>query len=233
MDEKKHKIYSDKKKFIENELEKIKDTMSKTLENLPNEELPFMEPHLRALYFETYFLLAEGFYNASLVLCGILLENIVKEKLFMEGIPDEDLENMDFGVAISKCIEKNVLTKDEINFLRNRKNRLRNPYAHYNKMKLSKGIYFRAWKIENPVEKLKELGEQVRKGELKESEARKKLIEGVKPEFISSEDLRGVSHIAKGEMEKKQAVPVFLEIDKFTREFAEKYFKPKDVLTAH
>ena len=96
------KIYLDKEKLIENELANTREIMSKTLDKLPNKELPFMEPHLRSLYFETYFLLAKGFYNASLVLMGILLENVIKEKLFMEGTKDEELEKINFGVALTK-----------------------------------------------------------------------------------------------------------------------------------
>lgn len=226
MEIEKQKIYSDKKKLIESELIRTKDILSKMLDKLPNEELPFMENHLRALYFETYFLLAEGFYNAALVLCGILLETVIKEKLFIEGIKDENLENINFGQAINKCKEKDFLTDEEISFLEDKKEKLRNPYAHYNKIKLSKGIYFHGWKIENPVEKLKELGERVKGGEITEEQARKELIKGVPAELISSEELRPLSQIAKSEMERKGAVNIFLEIDKFVRDFATKYFKP-------
>src|SRR3989344_457366 len=160
------KIYADKEEFIKIELGKKKDSFLKTLDKLPNKELPFMEPHLRALYFETYFLLAQEFYNASLVLMGILLENVVKEKLFIEGIKDEELEKISFGGALKKITP--FISEDELKFLEDRKLRLRNPYAHYNKMKLSEGIYFPTWKVENPVEKLIVLQERVNKGELNE-----------------------------------------------------------------
>src|SRR3990167_7784020 len=172
----KMKLYEDKKRFIESEIENIKNKLDYNLDQLPNEELPFMESHLRALYFETYFLLAEGFYNASLVLCGILLENLLKEKLFNEHISDEDLENMNFGQAISKARTLKILNGDEINFLEEKKKSIRNPYAHYNKMKLSEGIYFPAWNIDNCVEKLIALSGKVNKRELTESQARQELI---------------------------------------------------------
>ena len=160
-----NKFYLDKDELIKRELESMKLNLTKNLDKLPNEELPFMEPHLRALYFETYFLLAKGFYNASLVLCGILLENLIKEKLFNENISDEKLENMTFGQSIVKAEKLKTLNKDEINFLEEKKKVIRNPYAHYNKMKLSKGIYFPMWKIDNPVEKLVALGGKVKRGE--------------------------------------------------------------------
>jgi len=220
------KIYLDKEKLIENELANTREIMSKTLDKLPNKELPFMEPNLRALYFETYFLLAKGFYNASLVLMGILLENVIKEKLFMEGTKDEELEKINFGVALNKI--KLFISDEEFKFLDDRKLRLRNPYAHYNKMKLSEGIYFPAWTIENPVQKLIALQERVNKGELTEAQARQELIKGVEPELMSSKEFRPISQIAKSEKEKSQVTDVFLEIDGFIREFAEKYFKPKN-----
>jgi len=224
----KQKIYLEKDTFIEQRLNDVKKNLLERLDKLPSEELPFMEPHLRALYFESYFLLAEGFYNASLVLCGILLENILKEKLFMEGILDEELENMNFGKAIDRAKKIKKLTDDELSFLEKKKELLRNPYAHYNKMKLSKGVYFPVWKISNPVEKLIALDQQVTKGELTEAQARKKLIEGVQPELMSSKEFRPMAHLAKNTLEEDGfALSTFLEIDKFARDFAEKYFKPQ------
>ena len=92
-------------------------------------------------------------------------------------------------------------------------------------MELSKGVYFRGWKIENLIEKLKELGKRVKNGEIIEEQARKELIRGVPTELISSEELRPLSQIAKSEIEREQAVNIFLEIDKFIRKFANKYFK--------
>ncbi len=221
------KIYTDKKKFIESELNRIKIGLSKMLDKLPNKELPFMEPHLRVLYFETYFLLAYEFYNASLVLMGILLENITKERLFLDGIKDEELEEMTFGRAINKCEEMKILNSQELGFLKKKKQELRDPYAHYNKMKLSKDVYFPTWKIKNPVEKLIALDKRVRRGELTELQARQELIKGIKPELMSSKEFKPMAQIAKSEKEKGSAVDIFLEINTFTRKFAEKYFKPK------
>src|SRR3989344_7671502 len=102
-------IFGNKEKFIEEYLNDKREKLFENLDKLPNKELPFMESHLRALYFQTYFLIAYGFYNASLVLCGILLETITKERLFNEGVKDEELERMNFGGAISKCKSMNLL----------------------------------------------------------------------------------------------------------------------------
>jgi len=219
-------FWNNKDEFIQSHIGNIKKKLSENIDRLPNKDLPFMESHLRALYFQTYFLIAEGFYNASLVLGGILLENLVKEKLFIQGISDKEIEEMNFGRAIQKCREIKVLTENELGFLNDKKEKLRNPYAHYNKMKLSEGIYFHTWKVDNAVEKLITLQEKVTKGEITEAQARQELIKGINPELMSSKEFRPIANIAKSMLEENGlAISLFLEIDKFTRDFAEKYFK--------
>ncbi|MFZ5955661.1 MAG: hypothetical protein ACOYT4_04495 [Nanoarchaeota archaeon] len=224
--EKPNKLFDDKNKLVEIELENLKVKLNENLDKLPNEELPFMESHLRALYFQTYFLTAYGFYNASLVLCGILLETITKERLFNEGIKDEEIEKMNFGNAIFKCQSLNYLSQEELNFLKSKRDELRNPYAHYNKIKLTKGKYVLAGEVLNIVEELKELDGLVRSGKITEEQARKKLIKKGQPLMLkSSKEFRPIAHILKSEEDKSQAIPIFLEIDKFVRAFAVKYFK--------
>ena len=49
-----------------------------------------------------------------------------------------------------------------------------------------------------------------------------------KPKLKSSKEFRPMAQIAKSEKEREQTLPIFLEIDKFIREFAEKHFKPKN-----
>jgi len=221
-----NKFYLDKDELIKKELENMKLNLTKNLDKLPNEELPFMESHLRALYFQSYFLLAYGFNNASIVLGGILLESLTKEKLFSEGMPDKQLEQMNFAQAIKKCREMKTLTDKELAFLEEKNKSIRNPYAHYNQFKLSDGVYCPAWKIENPVEKLISLQERVTKGELTESQARQELIKGVKPELMSSKEFRPLAQIVKSKKEKVDAFNIFLEVDNFVRNFTIKYFKP-------
>ena len=227
MDEKRI-IWKDKEEFIKMHIETIKKSLSENLPKLPNEELPFMEPHLRALYFEAYFLMAEGFYNAGLDICAILLEITVKEKLFMAEISDDELERLDFGDAIEKANSMKLLNDEELNFLDTKRRDLRNPYLHFNQIKLTKDIYFPTWKIpsEQITPKIIDLYNRVNKGELSEADARKELIKGIKPELMSSKEIRPIAITAKSEMEKQKAIPIFLEIDKFVREFSEKHFKP-------
>jgi len=113
----------EKEERIKIELEQTEKNLSENLYRLPQEELPFMEPHLRSIYYQAYFLLAYGFYNASIILCGILLESITKEKLFIQGIKDEELEGMNFGDTIRKCKSMEILDETELNFLRDEKDK--------------------------------------------------------------------------------------------------------------
>lgn len=223
--EKTNKLFDDKDKLIEIELDNLKTKLNENLDKLPNEELPFMESHLRALYFQIYFLTAYGFHNASLVLCGILLEAVVKERLFNEGIKDEELERMTFGDTISKCKSINCLNEEELKFLESKRDELRNPYAHYNKIKLTKDKYVPTWEVPNAVEKLIELDGLVTSGKITEEQARKELIKGQPLMFKSSKEFRPIAQILKSEEDKTKAIPIFLEIDKFVRNFAVKYFK--------
>ena len=221
-------LWKDRDEFIQDHLEIIKKSLSENLSQMPEKDLPFMEPHLRALYFETYFLIAQGFYNSGLILCGVLLEALVKEKLFMEGVSDENLEELDFGKATNKAKGMRILSDEELTFFDKRKDTLRNPYAHNNRMKLSKGFEFAVWKIPSQeiVPKIISLLERTQKGEITEEQARRELMKG-EPETMTSKDFRPLAQVAKSEMENRFALEIFLEIDKFTRAFAEKYFRPK------
>lgn len=217
----------DKEKWIEGELERMKNTLSKNVDKLPRENLPFMEPHLMSLYYQSYLLLAHGFYNASIVLCAVFLESLTKERLFNDGITDEELEKMEFGPAISECEKRKLLSSKEISFLRNKKDKVRNPYLHYNQVNLTKGKYFDAYKVANPVEKLIELDKRVRKWDITEQEAQKELIQGLRPEPMDSTTFRPLAEIVKSQEDEKNAFEIFMESDIFIREFAKKYFQPK------
>ena len=119
-------LFDDKEKLIKKELENLRDKLEINLDKLPNEELPFMEPHLKALYFQVYFLTAYGFHNPALTMCGVLLEALIKQRIFDNGVSDEKIEEMDFGVAIKECSKRKIISEEELNFLKDKKNKLRN-----------------------------------------------------------------------------------------------------------
>jgi hypothetical protein len=217
----------DKEERIKIELEQTKKNLSENLDRLPKEDLPFMEPHLRSIYYQIYFLIAYGFYDASIVLVGIFLESITKEKLFIGGVLDEKLENMDFGSAISECKRRKSLSSEEITFLQEKKEKIRNPYLHNNQIKIAEGKEVVGWEIKDPVNKLINLMERVRGVEITEEQARKELIKDTPPKLLNSRTFRPAAHIIRCEEVKEKSFNIFLEIDKFVRAFAIKYFKAK------
>lgn len=214
-----------KEEKIKIELEQTKNNLSKNFDKLPEEELPFMEPHLRSLYYQIYYLLAYGFYNASIVLVGIFLESITKEILFINGVTDAELESMEFGPAILECKKRNLLLPEEIIFLFDKKDKIRNPYLHNNQINLTKGKYFDIYKISKPVERLINLDKMVKDGKLTEQQARGELISGLNPEQRDSTSLRPLAQVARTQEEEKKAFSIFLDVDKFIRKLAIKYFK--------
>ena len=218
----------DKKERIKIELEQTEKNLSENLDKLPQGELPFMEPHLRSLYYQAYFLLAYGFYNASIIMCGILLESILKEKLFNDGLTDKEIEKMDFGCVIQECKQRKNLSNEELSFFIDNKNNVRNPYVHYNQIKLTEGKFVVSWEIKDAINKLLALGERVKKGEITEEQARIELIKGIEPQLVDSTTFRPVAQAVKGEEDKENALSIFREVDKFVRDFANKYFKKEE-----
>lgn len=215
-------MFEDKYKLIEQELIKVKKNLEVNLDKLPKEDLPFIEPHLVALYFQTYFLTAHGFHNPGLIMCGVLLEALVKQRLYESGISDNKIEKMDFGKAITECEKMKILGKEEIEFLRNKKDKLRNPYLHYNQIKLTEKIQVPLGQI--PLDKLKEFILKVSKGELTEQEARNQIFKNSNPKLKSSKEFRPLGQVIKSQIDEEIAIPTFLEIDNFLRSFCKKYF---------
>ena len=137
----------------------------------------------------------------------------------------KELEKIEFGPAILECEKRKLLSAEELAFLRNKKDKIRNPYLHYNQMKITEGGAVIGWEIKDPVPKLLELDERVKRGEITEEQARKELIKGIEPKLIDAKAFRPVAQIIKGSEDKAKAFIIFKEIDKFVREFALKYFK--------
>ena len=62
-------------------------------------------------------------------------------------------------------------------------------------------------------------------GKITEEQARKELIKNQPIMFKSSKEFRPIAQVLKSEEDKIKAIPIFLEVDKFIRNFAVKYFK--------
>jgi hypothetical protein len=103
-----------------------------------------MEPHLLALYRETYFTTLLGFHNVSIIMQGVLLEALVKEIIYSREQADFQKP---FGAAIKRCETEGYLDSDEIEFLTSFKDLIRNLYQHTDIKTLTRGKSVPGWKI--------------------------------------------------------------------------------------
>lgn len=179
----------------------------------PLDNLPHMEPHLRQLYLETYYVTLVGLHNVSIVMQGVLLEALVKEVIFENERRDFQEP---FGPAIRRCEKNGYLTGDEIKFLDDFKDGIRNLYQHVDIKKLTENMYVGAWKIKidskDPGGSIIKALEEIRKG-----------IRGL-PELITYDDLRPVGAIIKEGIDKRRSLPLFIKVDDFVRTLCKKYF---------
>ena len=84
-------------------------------------------PKLFFLYEDCYHTLLIGKYNASIIIMGVLLEALMKERIML-------ILGIEYTRPFDAClrvIEKNrLMNVDDICFLRKFKNEVRNPYQH-------------------------------------------------------------------------------------------------------
>ncbi|MFO7872819.1 MAG: hypothetical protein R6U26_04280 [Candidatus Undinarchaeales archaeon] len=200
-----------KEKFVKNTLNAFRKQAEERLSSLPPlNNLPFMVPRLRQLYFEMYYVTLIGLNNVSIIMQGVFLEALVKEIIYVN---EEEEFKKPFGPAITHCEEQGYLEENNLKFLRKFKNKIRNVYQHIDIEKLSRGIKYPAQiiKFEDP-EDVKKKIKKIRK-------------EGMKPDtLIGYEELRPIGLIAKNMIEKKEALTLFKKVDEFARELSEKHF---------
>lgn len=204
-------------KYVDSQVEAITgiwmENIQKTLFWESLIDLPHMEPRLRQLYMETFTVTMLGFWNVSIIMQGVLLEALVKEIIFAKE--KKDFQEP-FGDAIKTCEDKSYLTKEEIKFLKQFKDKIRNIYQHVDIKKLAGKVMVPAWKI--PIEREK-AGESLYKGV-------KEVMEGRagKPKSIGYDEARAIGVIAKEKFDQKMALPLFNTVEKFVRELAAKHF---------
>lgn len=221
---KERKIYFDPKKDVDDWFAREKDYIVDRLGKLPSDDLSiYAEPRLRKLYHETYFLVSLGMHNASIVMCGVLLEALLKEVIYNKaGKELSDIvgeKNANLGRAINFCYYKRYITENDQIWLKEVKDDIRNKYLHSNVGTISKGAVFEVWSIFHKTpEELLSILQDIRSGK----------IELPPPKLMTGDDLRVISDIAKGQIDEKRSLPFFLEVDKFVREIIKKHFEVKE-----
>jgi hypothetical protein len=178
---------------------------------LTNQDLP--NPRLLFLYQDCYQTLLIGRYNASIVMMGVLLEVIMKERIELKL---GEYFSKPFGPCLEKIERNKLMGQEHIFFLRKFKNTARNPYQHADEVDIMKGIYMPVWpvKFENEIsaENMKKFIDDINSGK-------------VKPKFLPVSDIPAIRSIAKQSYDRKKAIELFNEMHDFLIDAYRFYFK--------
>lgn len=184
---------------------------------------------LRVLYEDCYQTLLIGRYNASIVMMGIFLESLMKERIRLKT-------GKDFVQPYGACIDKlrgiKRLPKDQtkrlehgyliepkdIIFLERFRDKVRNTFTHFDQAKLVEGRILRGWEI--PLEivfdraKFEETMGEIRSGKLKSM-----LLSATHPALRS---------VSKVDSDRMMAIRLFNVVYDYVLGFASKYLRSQD-----
>jgi hypothetical protein len=105
-------------------------------------------PSIMSLYDETWRAILLGLHGAAIVMCGNLIEYVLKYAIytckaggFARFDPDDwaPIETMTFDPAIRETFKLGLIDDDQRDILVEFKNTVRNPYSHHNIQKIVKG----------------------------------------------------------------------------------------------
>ena len=194
-----------------------------------------LDPGLKALYQDCYQTLLIGRYNASIVMMGVFLEALMKERIRLKT-------GKDFAKPYGQCVDRlmgikrlkgrieragdgcNLIESKDIIFLDRFRDRVRNAYAHFDEAKVVDGRIMQAWEIplgfSQPVlPKLKTAIEEAIAGK------RKPMLLDAKHPALRS--------VSKMYSDSKEAVRLFNLVYDFTLGFIIKYLRKKDYDECH
>ena len=208
-------------------LERYEDTWKRNAE----EVFPLLRPPLYQsdlgnlrlffLYEDCYYTLLIGSYNASIVLMGVLLEAIMKERIRLKlGI---DFRGP-YGACLHKIDSEGLMRAEDIRFLRKFKDETRNPYQHADESKILEGIFVPVWPLqfegELSLEKLEQGFERAKSGQLK-------------PKLLPAADVPAIRPVVKQAYDRKRAINLFNQVYDFLLAAKVKYFKQEDYEEHH
>ena len=196
-------------------------------------ELPsalILEPGLKELYQDCYQTLLIGRYNASIVMMGVFLEGLMKERIRLKT-------GKDFAKPYGQCVDRLMgirrlrngrieragdgcclISMRDIMFLDKFKDRVRNTYAHFDEAKVVSGRIMEAWEIP--------FGE---KFNLSEFEATFKEIKaGKRKPMLLDAKHPALRSVSKMQTDRMMAVRLFNLVYDFALGFIMKYLRQKD-----
>lgn len=188
-----------------------------------------LEPGLNSLYEDCYQTLLIGRYNASIVMMGVFLEALMKERIRLKT-------GKDFRKSYGWCIDrlrgikrlKNgcvrqlsggyLIEPKDVAFLDKFRDKVRNIYAHFDEAKLVYGRIMKGWEI--PVDEIIDVKKfETTLKEIKSGKRKPLLLHATHPVLRS---------ISKLESDRKVAVGLFNLVYDFTLCFALRYLRQKD-----
>jgi hypothetical protein len=155
------------------------------------------------IYEDCYHCILTGRYNASIVLLGVLLEALMKERIYLKS-------GMDFqkpyGAALKEIKNEGWMRYEDIAFLEWFKNEIRNPYQHSDEKKIMKGKYVAVWPInigkDFTLEKLADFRSEINSKK-------------IPPQFVPVSDVPAVRSVVKKEYDEKNSVKLFNQVYDF------------------
>ena len=176
----------------------------------------FANIRLWNLYQDCYVNILVGRPNASIVIMGVLLEALMKERILLKT-------GKYFEGAYGECLKiiksQNLMKTEDIKFLHDFKNKVRNPYQHADEYEILKGIFVRIWpmefKEEMTLEKIDKFLTDVKSGKLP-------------PKIVPASDYPAIRSIMKQQLDKSIAIFLFNIVYDFLIVANVKYFKPKE-----
>jgi hypothetical protein len=173
-------------------------------------------PRLFFLYEECYHTLLIGKNNASIVLMGVLLESLMKERIQLKLGIDFD---KDYGRCLDKIERERLMEPRDTFFLRWFKDVVRNLYIHGDEAKILEGIlvpvYPLEFKGELSLKKLEDSFNKVKSGEQK-------------PKLLPASEVPAIRSVVKQAYDKKRAIELFNQVYDFLLLSNIKYFKQKE-----
>jgi len=179
-------------------------------------------PRLYFLYEDSYHTLLIGKYNASIVLMGVLLEALMKERIWLKlGLYFRGA----YGACLRKIENERLMDAKDISFLRKFKDNIRNPYQHADDAQIVKEMgFYRVYPI--PIDNSKSVAKQLEQGmkSVKTGKLKPVLMPVTHPL---------VRDIAKKEYDRKQVIGFFNQVYDFLLSAKIKYFKQEEYEEHH
>lgn len=165
------------------------------------------------VYLDCYYTLLIGRYNASIVLMGVLLEIIMKERInlklggYFKG---------PYGRCLQKIEKEKLMGQKDIEFLRIFKDKIRNPYQHADDAQILQNVKVPVW----PMKFEEKISLEKMEKAIKDVKGKK-----IKPVLLPAAEIPALRSIVKQSFDRRMAIELFNQVYDFIINCQVKYFK--------